>query len=317
MIDGLSHFGGFRQLYLTLLFSCYHVMTTEWLLDCHNSQLCSQIPIPPTTHKSVAVDIGSGTSLLFIMLLNLGYSQVHRVEVYPQPTLSSHPASPWHILDLCASTSLGSLRNIKIDLLTDKGTLDFLLADLPPLAIHNYLHNLSALCASSQSGTLVLISFQSPSLIEKLFASVGFSIVSTSVVTDVNSSEEGQFTRDTNPGSGYHSKVLIYTMVPTTPPVPPTNEDEIRSILDAHFQHECPMLSKERESCIRSAWAQGDGDSATLDLESAWTVLFTPHERVEYTYELFLDDLDLPRSNIMTSTSLTVEEGIEFLRTNQ
>ena len=251
------------------------------------------------------------------MLLNLGYSQVHRVEVYPQPTLSSHPASPWHILDLCASTSLGSLRNIKIDLLTDKGTLDFLLADLPPLAIHNYLHNLSALCASSQSGTLVLISFQSPSLIEKLFASVGFSIVSTSVVTDVNSSEEGQFTRDTNPGSGYHSKVLIYTMVPTTPPVPPTNEDEIRSILDAHFQHECPMLSKERESCIRSAWAQGDGDSATLDLESAWTVLFTPHERVEYTYELFLDDLDLPRSNIMTSTSLTVEEGIEFLRTNQ
>ena len=168
------------------------------------------------------------------MLLNLGYSQVHRVEVYPQPTLSSHPASPWHILDLCASTSLGSLRNIKIDLLTDKGTLDFLLADLPPLAIHNYLHNLSALCASSQSGTLVLISFQSPSLIEKLFASVGFSIVSTSVVTDVNSSEEGQFTRDTNPGSGYHSKVLIYTMVPTTPPVPPTNEDEIRSILDAH-----------------------------------------------------------------------------------
>ena len=123
------------------------------------------------------------------------------------------------------------------------------------------------------------------------------------------------------------------SLSPPTPPSMPPWETLHRSVianhqrtLDEWFQDVDPLLTPKRLSELENAWAKRlptsaveKGTSGTLNLAGAYEVMFSQQERMEFTMEYFLDDVEVFRDEgrMADPERLTLSEAVEFLRKNQ
>jgi len=109
----------------------------EWHLPPETlSRFIDPSSIPP--HPSLALDLGSGYSLLHESISSLGYTVVHRIDTHPI-TDTDKTDSNFHDFDLSSNTR--PLPVCGVDLATDKGTLDCLLCEVSPQSVANYIKN--------------------------------------------------------------------------------------------------------------------------------------------------------------------------------
>ena len=261
-----------------------------------------------------AIDLGSGSSSLSQMLVELDYGDVHTIDIIGNKTRRD---VTHHVFDLC---SRDKVPVNKADLITDKSTLDFLLSDRPPNEVANYLRNITLML--KRGGVFTLVSFHQMVLVEKLLNCAGLILLDWLADLD----DDQQFVQessilpihvssDTNPDANYHGNVFVYNFTKAVEFDDVLEEDissRVRSTLDTFFSKENPLLTATRLKNLKDAW--GDAD-ALLPVLSAYEIMFTGHEREQYDVDLFFDDLRKFRPP--HSSTMSLDEAIKFLRENQ
>jgi len=285
----------------------------EWLV--HPKSLLN-LKIKRASMKDMrAIDLGSGSSSLSQMLVELDYGDVHTIDIIGNKTRRD---VTHHVFDLC---SRDKVPVNKADLITDKSTLDFLLSDRPPNEVANYLRNITLML--KRGGVFTLVSFHQMVLVEKLLNCAGLILLNWSLA-DLD--DDQQFVQessilpihvssDTNPDANYHGNVFVYNFTKAVEFDDVLDEDissRVRSTLDNFFSKENPLLTATRLKNLKDAW--GDAD-ALLPVLSAYEIMFTGHEREQYDVDLFFDDLRKFRPP--HSSTISLDEAIKFLRENQ
>jgi Methyltransferase domain len=95
--------------------------------------------------------------------------------------------------------------------------------------------------------------------------------------------------------------------------------EEEREVMDTYYQTTQPLLTPEREEAIRQAFPpssfEGKGPPSSVRFEEAHRIMFSTEDILDYTYELFLEDLET--FPLETPERITVDEAIAFLREKQ
>lgn len=255
------------------------------------------------------LDVGCGTSQLPVALLKSGFGEVVAIDndfgcIQHMSGLSElKERLLWlqhDILEEPSETNYSELSDERFDIIIDKATLDYMLAEGPVADmlcnVHRMLKRDGAIyviCSAHNENFLVPF-FQMPAL--------GFLVTSYKVSRTVAGA--------LLPTLG---TVIVCKKLPNSPLLVDQRAlaDQERKAMDDFFQEVKPLLSLQQIEELRGAFPQ----DCCLPLEEAHKVMFGAHEVLSYSFAMFLEDLG--GFTLSLDGHISFDEAVRFLRENQ
>mmetsp|Transcript_79197 Transcript_79197/g.245623 ORF Transcript_79197/g.245623 Transcript_79197/m.245623 type:complete len:296 (+) Transcript_79197:92-979(+) len=291
----------------------------EWILDFAALQAYLD-PRFLQVSPGLALVVGCGRSALSKELKTRGFfSEVVSVDSDAgviEAMRSAEPSLNWICADCCSEEAMAAaLRTASpalaaggaFDAVIDKGTLDAVLCEDGKAA------GLLAECyrALKPGGAYVCVSLRHRGLLDRLLGPGGPC--------------DWAYETRTAPGPRGETYTVALLRRPPgggEPPCPRALRAHCEEALDAFFA-EAPLLTAERESALRAAFAAHLSRPdrpvavASLPLEEAYTLLFTAAERSEYALRDFCEDAAASAHARADPARMSLEEALAFLRDNQ
>lgn len=225
---------------------------------------------------------------------------------YMQDKHANDSRMVWEVFDMIEDSLLGNSEFMKeksFDIVVDKGSLDAMLVEgsIAKLLLEVYR-------ILKVGGVYFLCSLHAPSLLLELLSSppLGYDISFPASTPDelkshdINSSYQTiAICRKGDP----HRLLNIEEMIAT--------EDRV---MDAYYQTACPFLTTEKRKEIEIYFRE-ESNNGSLPLTSFHNFVFRGDMLLDYTFELFLEDiLDIELSR---PDEITYDEAITFLSSKQ
>lgn len=288
----------------------------EWIASYEEVRYCIE------DARSRLLSLSTVPSPMFeVMEIGCGTSSVSKqlVEEYPDMYITavdyddgiiefmkeqtSHPLITFQLLDLTSQIDVQSMPAQQFNLIIDKGTFDAILVEGSAsdllFSLHHLLHK--------QRGLYLVFSIHNVDFLSRYF-SIPESLFHTVRLESLQRGEKE-----------LHASVCLLSPSSLTVSFnPETFLTAEQALLQQIYQHETPLLTADERERIRGAFlcqSLSKQDDPVLPLPLAYSTLIDP--ALEYSYELFLEDLGKMKPARRLAEALSLSEALYFLEQMQ